>query len=84
MGAKLPTEKQLRCIEVVAQEKFYMDQEDERLDEFCDDKPNRNETDTFNECIEAGWLRAWHDNLTDSGGVELTDLGRGALSAGER
>lgn len=74
-------EKQMRCLALIASEKFGLDQEDERLEEFCDDKPNRNDTDTFNECIEAGWIRSWRNDLTDSGGCEITDAGRAALRA---
>lgn len=70
------SEAMLACVRVVASERFNMDQEDPRLKPFQHDRPG---TDVFNQCIQAGLLRARHCDLSDSGSVELTPAGRLAL-----
>lgn len=44
-----------------------MDQEDERLNRFCDDRGNG--IDTFNLCLQFKLLRATHDGHLDCGAV---------------
>ena len=70
--------KQRRLVDLVASESFGVDHEDDRLNDFCDDKGD--ETDTFNECHEAGWLRTMHNSDTSWSQVYATDDGRAALS----
>lgn len=73
-----PTPEQLECVRVVASAEFQrLNQEDEKLAKFCDDKLR---TDVFNQCIEAGWLMAWHNSIDDSGSVAVTDEGRAMLA----
>jgi hypothetical protein len=48
---------------------------------FCEDE-TRHEADTFNRCIDKGWLRPTHDSDTDSSTAYITPTGRLALSQG--
>jgi len=49
---------------------------------FCDDeKPGGD--DTFNRCINKGWLRSTHDSDTDHSVAYITEAGRSALAQGQ-
>lgn len=50
---------------------------------FCEDeKPGG--TDTFNRCIDKGWLRSTHDSDTDSSTAYITEAGRLALKEADK
>lgn len=51
------------------------------LNWFCGDEANGQTTDTFNRCIDHGWLLTSHNSDTDAAVVWLTDAGRAAIVA---
>lgn len=74
------TPEQQACLKAVSAAGGIVDQEGPELAPFCDD---RAETDVFNQCVAAGWLRASHDTNTDIGLASLTAVGRAALRFAE-
>lgn len=73
------TQRELRLLALVnGAPAGSMDQEDYRLDEFTDDTPG---TDTFNRCTALGLLKAWNDDRTGCGTVEITKAGRERLAS---
>lgn len=73
-----PSETEMKLLRLVRAESL-MSHDDERLGEFCDDGDASAVTDTFNACHELGWLASWHNGITDSSTVELTDQGKAIL-----
>lgn len=61
-----PDSKMLELVALVKTESG-MDQEDDRLDRFCDDRGDGR--DTFNLCCDLGLIRATHNSLLDCGSV---------------
>lgn len=53
------------------------------LDPYCDDLPDRRDTDTFNIAHDLGFLQTGHDSDTDASTTFLTIAGRAALGGRE-
>lgn len=67
-----PDERMLALVALIKSAGGRMDQEDERLDAFCDDRGAGH--DTFNLCIDFGLVKAWHNSWTDGGACELSKV----------
>lgn len=76
-----PSDEELKLLRLVAAEPCAtINQEDARLAPFCDDRSTLTHPDTFNRCLDLGWLKAWHDNSSDHHTAELTEAGRQCLA----
>lgn len=51
------------------------------LNWFCNDEAHGEHSDTFNRCIEKGWLRSSHDTSFDTSTAWLTDAGKAVVTA---
>lgn len=53
------------------------------LNWFCNDEEQTGGADTFNRCIEKGWLTYSHDSDFDTGIARITPLGLSLIGGGE-
>jgi len=53
------------------------------LNWFCSDEVHNGHSDTFNRCIEKGWITSGHCTSFDTSTASLTELGRAMLSNAE-
>lgn len=78
-------DKEMVLLSIIADMKGGTDASDSPhswLNWFCNDEVHGQHSDTFNRCIEKGWLRSSHDTSFDTSTAWLTDAGKAAL-AGE-
>lgn len=74
------TKRMRACLELVASDaQGILNVYDERLDQFCDDSPLRDGTDTINRCFEAKLLEQYYDGDSDNGTIVILPAGRRAL-----